>query len=91
MPAQPTPGLQYRQEYRKGAAEDHARVLSVDDQVQAPFGHFAPALLTKEFSRLEPHDLEYKLYGKGVGLVRAVGVSGDLSVEALVSYRKGGG
>jgi hypothetical protein len=47
--------------------------------------------LTKEFSRLEPHDLEYKLYGKGVGLVRAVGVSGDLSVEALVSYRKGGG
>ena len=91
MPAQPTPGLQYRQEYRKGAAEDRARVLSVDDQVQAPYGHFAPALLTKEFSRLEPDDLEYKLYGKGVGLVRAVGVSGDLSVEALVSYRKGGG
>ena len=66
-------------------------MLSVDDQVQAPFGHFAPAVLTKEFSRLEPDDLEYKLYGKGVGLVRAVGVSGDLSVEALVSYRKGGG
>src|SRR6476469_8494493 len=67
-PAHPAPGLQYRQEYRKGAAEDHARVLSVDDQVQAPFGHFAPAVLTKEFSRLEPDDLEYKLYGKGVGL-----------------------
>ena len=91
MAAQPRAGLRYRQEYRKGAAEDRARVLSVDDQVQAPYGHFAPALLTKEFSRLEPDDLEYKLYGKGVGLVRAVGVSGDLSVEALVSYRKGGG
>ncbi len=44
MPAHPAPGLQYRQEYRRGAAEDHARVLSVDDQVQAPFGHFAPAV-----------------------------------------------
>jgi hypothetical protein len=91
MPAHPAAGLQYRQEYLRGAAEDRARVLSVDDQVQSPFGHFAPALLTKEFSRLEPDDLEYKLYGRGVGLVRAVGVSGDLSVEALVSYRKGGG
>jgi hypothetical protein len=91
MPANPTPGQQYRQEYRKGTAEDHARVLSIDDQVQAPAGHFRNALLTKEFTRIEPNDLEYKLYAKGVGLVRAVGVSGDLSVEALVSYRKGGG
>ena len=49
-------------------------------------------VLTKEFSRLEPDDLEYKLYGKGVGLVRAArGLGGCLSVEALVSYRKGGG
>ena len=91
MPAHPAPGQQYRQEYRKGAAEDRARVLSTDDQVEAPAGHFRNALLTKEFTRIEPDDLEYKLYAKGVGLVRAIGVSGDLSVEALVSYRKGGG
>jgi hypothetical protein len=91
MPARPAPGVGYRQEFRRGTAEDQARVLSVDDQVEAPVGHFAPAVLTKEFSRLEPHDLEYKLYAKGVGLVRAIGVSGDLSVEALASYRKGGG
>ena len=91
MPAHPSPGLAYRQEFRRGTAEDRARVLSIDDQVESPLGHFAPAVLTKEFSRLEPHDLEYKLYAKGVGLVRAIGVSGDLSVEALSSYRKGGG
>jgi len=91
MPAHPAAGLQYRQEYRRGTAEDHARVLSIDDQVQSPFGHFSPAVLTKEFSRLEPNDLEYKLYAKGVGLVAAIGVSGDLSREVLVSYRKGGG
>jgi hypothetical protein len=91
MPASPAPGLQYRQEYRKGTAEDAARVLSIDDQVQSPVGHFAPAVLTKEFTRLEPDDLEYKLYAKGVGLVMAIGVSGDLAREQLVSYTKGGG
>jgi hypothetical protein len=91
MPAHPAPGVQYRQEYRKGTAQDQARVLSVDDMVQAPAGRFRGAILTKEFSPLEPGDLEYKLYAKGVGLVRAIGVSGDLSTEALVRYRKGGG
>jgi hypothetical protein len=91
MPAGPVPGLQYRQEHRKGEAEDQARVLSVDDQAQSPAGHFDHALLTKEFSPLEREDLEYKLYAKGVGLVLALGVSGDLAQERLVSYRKGGG
>jgi hypothetical protein len=91
MPASPAPGLEYRQEYRKGKAEDRARVLSVDDQVQSPVGHYDNAVLTKEFSPLEPNDLEYKLYAKGVGLVMAIGASGDLARETLVSFRKGGG
>jgi hypothetical protein len=91
MPASPAPGLEYRQEYREGKAEDRARVLSIDDQVQSPVGHYRNAVLTKEFSPLEPNDLEYKLYAKGVGLVTAIGASGDLARETLVSYRKGGG
>jgi hypothetical protein len=91
MPASPAPGLEYRQEYRRGKAEDRARVLSTDDQVESPVGHFNDAVLTKEFTPLEPNDLEYKLYAKGVGLVTAIGVSGDLARETLVSYRKGGG
>jgi hypothetical protein len=91
MPASPAPGLEYRQEYREGKAEDRARVLSIDDQVESPVGHFHDAVLTKEFTPLEPNDLEYKLYAKGVGLVMAIGASGDLARETLVSYRKGGG
>jgi hypothetical protein len=91
MPASPAPGLEYRQEYRKGSAEDRARVLSIDDQVESPVGHFKDAVLTKEFSPLEPDDLEYKVYAKGIGLVTAIGASGDLARETLVSYRKGGG
>ncbi len=38
MPADPRPGLAYRQEYYKGEAEDRARVLSVDDQAEVPGG-----------------------------------------------------
>jgi hypothetical protein len=91
VPAGPRPGMEYRQEYRKGKAEDAAAVLSVDEQVEAPAGHFRHALLTKEFSPVEPKALEYKLYAKGVGLVLAIGVSGDSEREELVSYREGGG
>jgi hypothetical protein len=91
VPAGPRPGLEYRQEYRKGEAEDAASVLSVDEQVESHAGHFGHALLTKEFTPLEPKGLEYKLYAKGVGLVLALGISGDASREELVSYRKGGG
>lgn len=91
MPAHPRPGLQYRQEYRKGTAEDAAAVLSVDEQVQAPQGHYTRALLTKEFTPLEPHAVEYKLYAPGVGLVLAFGVSGDASRQELLRFEKGGG
>jgi hypothetical protein len=90
MPAKPRAGVQYRQEYRKGVAEDAARVLSVDEQAQAPHGHYDNVLLTKEFTPVEPRDLEYKLYAKGVGLVLAFGVSGDSSRQELLRYRKGG-
>jgi hypothetical protein len=91
MPAKPQPGLQYRQEYREGVAEDAAAVLSVNEQAQAPLGHYDNVLLTKEFTPVEPRDLEYKLYAKGVGLVLALGVSGDASRQELIRFKKGGG
>ena len=88
VPAAPEPGLQYRQEYLAGEAEDRARVLSVDEQVEVPFGHFEGALLTKEYTPVEPKALEYKLYAKGVGPVRVYGVSGGGGDEELLSFRK---
>jgi hypothetical protein len=91
VPAHPQPGLEYRQEYRKGRAEDAARVLDLDAQVDVPAGHFGGVLLTKEFTPIEPRALELKFYAKGVGLVLSLDVSGDSSREVLVSYRKGGG
>jgi hypothetical protein len=89
MPAHPRPGMDYRQEYLKGEAEDEARVLSVDDQAEVPAGHFSEALLTRDVNPLEPKVLEYKLYARGVGPVLVLSASGGSGREELVSFRRG--
>jgi hypothetical protein len=86
MPAHPYVGLTYREEYYKGQAEDRSKVLAVDQQVQSPAGHFTGAILTDDYSPIEPDISEYKLYAKGVGPVVAVSVSGESEREDLVSY-----
>jgi hypothetical protein len=91
MPADPRPGMAYRQEYYAGEAEDEAEVLSVNEQVQVPFGHFTGVVLTKDLVPLEPRVLEYKLYARGVGPVLAIGVSGGSGREELISFTEGGG
>ena len=76
MPADPTPGLQYRQEYFEGEAEDNGEVLSTDEMADTPYGHFDDVLLTKDTITIEPNVLEYKLYAPGVGPVLVFGVAG---------------
>jgi hypothetical protein len=88
MPAHPRVGRQYRQEYYAGHAEDHARILSLDDQAEVPAGHYKPALLTKEWTPLEPDALEYKLYARGVGMVLSTTVSGGAEREELVRFTR---
>ena len=54
MPAHPTVGLTYREEYYAGHAEDRSEVLALDQQVEAPAGHFTGAILTDDTSPIEP-------------------------------------
>ncbi|HET8813924.1 MAG TPA: hypothetical protein VFM51_03090 [Solirubrobacterales bacterium] len=89
MPAAPEPGLAYRQEHYAGEAEDRAKVLSIDEQAEVPYGHFADVLLTKDLVPLEPLVLEYKLYAPGVGPVLVLDASGGSGREELLSYRRG--
>ena len=89
MPARPRPGLRYRQEYYKGHAEDRARVVSLKEQAEVPFGHFRRVLMTRDVNPLDPKVLEFKFYARGVGPVLAVSVSGGSDREELVSYRRG--
>lgn len=76
MPANPQDGMQYRQEYHKGEAEDNGEILSTDEMAETPYGQFDNALLTKDTITIEPNVLEYKLYAKEVGPVLTLGVSG---------------
>jgi hypothetical protein len=87
MPADPDPGMSYRQEYYHGEAEDNGEVLATGQQAKVVAGHYDRALLTADTNTLEPRVLEYKLYAPGVGLVLAVDASGGSAREELVSTR----
>jgi hypothetical protein len=89
VPAHPKQGMTYREEYYAGHAEDGAEVLGVNSQVQVPFGRFKNALLTRNFSTIEPTVEEMKLYAKGVGPVMELLVSGGSGRTELLSYTKG--
>ena len=89
LPAKPCVGLSYREEYSKGVAEDQSRVLAVDAQVRVRAGHFRHALLTEDFSPIEPNVSEIKFYAPGSGqAVLAVDVSGGSDMEQLVRYTR---
>jgi hypothetical protein len=85
MPANPRPGDSYRQEYYPpGQALDQARVLGRRGAVKVPYGTFARALVTSEFSPLEPQT-EEKYYVAGVGEVLERVVKGHHEEFRLVS------
>ena len=84
MLAHPRVGRRYKQEDYPGHAEDRAKILSRGEQVEVPAGHYRHVLLTKEYNPLEPRVNEYKFYARGVGVVLALGVSGDIDREELL-------
>ena len=87
LPAHPTVGLAYREEYSKGVAEDQSRVLALDGQARVRAGHFTHALLTEDFSPIEPDVSELKFYARGSGqAVLAIDVSGGSDREELIKY-----
>jgi hypothetical protein len=67
MPAHPKAGDDYRQEYYpRGEALDEAHVLGVRAPPKVPYHAFGRALVTSEFSPLEPQT-EEKYYVRGIG------------------------
>jgi hypothetical protein len=86
VPADPEQGLTYREEYYAGHAEDAAEVLNLHSQVQVPLGRYQDAMLTRNYSSLEPTVEEMKLYAKGVGPVMELLVSGGSGRTELLSF-----
>ena len=92
MPANPEPGMTYRQEYYKGEAEDKGAVVTVgDEHVQVPFGFFdKDVLMTRDLVPTEPKVEELKFYVPGVGPVLSVHTDGTGGRGELVNYSQGG-
>ncbi|HWN81539.1 MAG TPA: hypothetical protein VNM87_05560 [Candidatus Udaeobacter sp.] len=84
MEADPKVGDSYRQEFLRGVAEDRAKVESLDDAVEVPYGSFTDCLRTKESTRLEPGVRENKWYARNVGFLKAVTIHGGDDVSELV-------
>ena len=90
MPANPEPGLSYRQEYYQGEAEDRAVVITVgEEQVEVPFGYFTGVLMTRDIVPTEPKVQELKFYARGVGPLLSIHTDGAGGRAALVSYTSG--
>lgn len=85
MPADPVPGLAYRQEYLAGEAEDAASVLSVGETATVPAGAYAGVLKTRDVTPLDPDLVEHKLYARGVGPIGEQVVAGGEGRAELVS------
>jgi hypothetical protein len=79
MPAHPRVGQTGLQEFLKGHAEDHFKVLR----------RTRTTLLTKEWTPLEPGVIDHKLYRRGVGTVREETVKGGVETNVLVSFEAG--
>jgi hypothetical protein len=89
MPADPTVGQSFRQEYLKGHAEDHFQVLQLGAPIQVPAVSTHAALLTKEWTPLEPDVIDHKYFVRGIGTVLEQSAKGPKEINTLMSFTKG--
>jgi len=88
MFAHPVVGQSAQQEFFKGEAEDHFRVLSLHATARSPYVSSKRALLTKEWTPLEPGTIDHKLFVRGIGMVLEHTVKGGDEHFELVSLRR---
>ncbi len=87
MPAHPRVGQSGRQEYYKGHAEDHFKVVALFGTVGA---HGATKmLLTQERTPLEPGVIDHKFYVRGIGTVLEQTEKGGNERNELVAITHG--
>ncbi|HMF46335.1 MAG TPA: hypothetical protein VKE29_06645 [Candidatus Udaeobacter sp.] len=85
MEAHPNVRDHYFQEVAAPVAQDEAIVLNLHEIVAVPFGKFTNCLQTKEFTQLEPGNVEHKFYARGIGFILGVVVKGGKERLALVN------
>jgi hypothetical protein len=90
MLADPRPGAAYRQEYRRGVAEDMGEVLRAEAEHAIGLGTYQDVVVTEEWTPLEPDVVENKWYALGVGKIYGTHESGPPGTIELVEFMPGG-
>ena len=88
MPARPRRGQSGIQEMYAGEAEDHFRVLDLNATVETRAAITSDALLTREWTPLEPGVVDHKFYVPEIGTVLEETVQGGDEVNELVRIRR---
>ncbi len=90
MPAEPTVGDAYRQEFLAGEAEDMAEVIRVGDTRQVAAGTYTDVIVTADWTPLDPEVVEEKSYAPEVGFVHEIKTAGGDGEVELISFTPGG-
>ena len=88
MPIHPRPTDAYRQELRRGVAEDQAWIVQTRAVLHAPRRTYHHVVRSFEWSRLEPGVVSVKFYARGLGIVREQDLAGGDEVLDLVSVER---
>lgn len=70
IPARPLIGARYYQEVAPGAAMDRIEIVSDTESLDTPAGALTNCVKTEETTPLEPKSVSYKIFARGIGLVR---------------------
>ncbi len=89
MTAHPQVGDTHRQEFLKGEAEDQYWLVDLAQRVRTPFVTTSHAVLTLEWTRLEPGVIDRKYYVRGIGLVAELSAQGPRETARLVHHTAG--
>jgi len=76
-------GQSYRQEYRKGIAEDWGKVLATGQNVAVGYGSLTDCIKTEDWSGLERGGREHKYYCPQIGLVLETSTTGRNRLELI--------
>ena len=86
IPGHPRLGQSALQEFYKGHAEDHFRVIGLFRTVVG--GRLTNTLLTKEWTPLEPRVIDHKMYVRGIGTVLEQSQKGPNERNELVAVTR---
>jgi hypothetical protein len=89
MPAAPSEGDSYRQEYYPGEAEDLGEVIRVGETKTIGIGEYTDVIVTEDWNPLDPETIENKYYAPSVGKIYSEHVRGAPETVELVKFTGG--